>query len=56
MPLASVEAVHVRSTRLPDGALACRLPGAVGGVTSGEKLYVVVSNVCPSAFTPDTVT
>ena len=37
MPLASVEAVHVRSTRVPDGALACRLLGAVGGVVSGEK-------------------
>ena len=37
MPFASLEASHVRSTRVPTGAVACRLDGALGGVLSGEK-------------------
>ena len=35
-PLLSVEAVHVRSTRVALGALAIRFPGAVGASPSDE--------------------
>src|SRR6478736_489389 len=56
MPLASVDAPHCRSTRLPTGALAWRFVGALGGMLSGEKSYVCWSNCCPRELIGVTVT